>query len=388
MGALSVLAAGLSLLILVLTLRTARSVSRVSDRSDVLKIIVGGGGALVMGAIAGTSTPVAAMVGAVAAGGALGWYQGQQIDMGVRDGKVVARRTALGAGLWAGGLIAMQVAGLGSRVQVFKVGQAIAIFSVAVTAGLIAGRRPTLLETKAIAKGGAVVAVIAGVLTLVGSVDATALPILAQCCGEAHFSDGSIALNTVVGVGVMLAYMSLYLRDSGQELREIVPDEWQERLTKAVQANGGTESGQAKATMMPPEVEAPSEPAGQPEATAMLASPPDAPSEPLAPPTDEPVPSVVVEPPATSGLPDPPEGSFDGFEPVDVADGVETAGLDGVAPSLDAIVDGDESLADIGGQVFEVTKGAVDVARASHDDEDPGWFEPLAGPSVEKDQAE
>ncbi len=135
-----IVSAGFSALVLFLSLRKASKEVRVRPGLEWARVGVGVGGVLIMGVIVGTQTPVPLAVGAVFVGATIGFFQGQQIVVTLRDSQLWAQRTVWGIALFSAGLVAMQLAGLSSRTGLFRFGQAVSYFSIAVGIGLIAGR--------------------------------------------------------------------------------------------------------------------------------------------------------------------------------------------------------------------------------------------------------
>ncbi|MCP3857605.1 MAG: hypothetical protein GY698_23245, partial [Actinomycetia bacterium] len=94
-----------------------------------------------MGSITGASTPVGIALLCAVGGLAVGFWQGRETVVRLIDGELFAKRTLIGVVLWSGGLAGMQLAGLGNRSGLFSVGQAIGIFSMSTTVGLVVGRK-------------------------------------------------------------------------------------------------------------------------------------------------------------------------------------------------------------------------------------------------------
>lgn len=145
-----VLSTAFSVTVLFLTLSKAARETRIRHWIEYARVAVGLGGALLLGVIVGVQTPPLIAVAAVAGGSAVGYFQGQQTTVSIRESNLWATRTMWGILVWAAGLIAMQVAGLGSRTGIFQLGQAISMFSISVGLGLIVGRRP--VEARATAE--------------------------------------------------------------------------------------------------------------------------------------------------------------------------------------------------------------------------------------------
>ncbi|MCP4962244.1 MAG: hypothetical protein GY925_23620 [Actinomycetia bacterium] len=150
-----IVSAGVSVAALVVALRAAAREVRIRRWLEVTRVAVGLGGVLLMGAITGVQTAAGLAIGAVAAGGLVGFIQGRQTIVSIRDSKLWAKRTVWGIVVFAAGLIAMQLAGLGSRTGAFRFGQAVALFSISVGIGLALGRPAPSSATPPIAPGGA-----------------------------------------------------------------------------------------------------------------------------------------------------------------------------------------------------------------------------------------
>ncbi len=136
-----ILSTGLSLTVMFFALRGAASEVRIRVRLEWARVAVGVGGVVIMGVIVGAHTPLVTAVIVIGGGGLAGFVQGQQIVVSQRETQLWAKRTVWGIILWSAGLIGMQLAGLGARTGVFRVGQAIALFSISVGLGVMAGRR-------------------------------------------------------------------------------------------------------------------------------------------------------------------------------------------------------------------------------------------------------
>ena len=135
-----VLASLLSAVVLLVSLRLANREVRVRAGLEWARIAVGIGGAVLLGVIVGVQTPWLLAIAAIAIGGVIGYMQGLQTIVSIRESKLWAKRTIWGIALWSAGLIAMQLAGLGSRTGMFKIGQTISLFSMSIALGLIIGR--------------------------------------------------------------------------------------------------------------------------------------------------------------------------------------------------------------------------------------------------------
>ncbi len=138
-----VFSTAVSAAVLYLSLRRAAREVRIRASFEWARIVLGIGGAFIVGVVVGVQTPQALAVAAIVAGGSIGYFQGQQTIVSIRDSKPWAKRTIWGIALWSAGLIAMQLAGLGSKTGLFRLGQAISFFSMSVALGLIVGRPET-----------------------------------------------------------------------------------------------------------------------------------------------------------------------------------------------------------------------------------------------------
>lgn len=135
-----VFSTAVSAAVLYLSLRKAAREVRIRAGFEWARIVLGIGGVFTVGVVVGVQTPRALTVGAVVVGGAIGYFQGQQTLVFLRDSKLWAKRTVWGIALWSVGLVAMQAAGLGSKTGLFRLGQAISFFSMSVALGIIVGR--------------------------------------------------------------------------------------------------------------------------------------------------------------------------------------------------------------------------------------------------------
>ena len=134
------ISSALSGAILTYTLSRAGKESKIRPAFEWARAALGLTTLLVMGWLIGTHTEPVLAVAAVAVGGVLGISQGRQTVVTVKPDGLWATRTLWGIIFWSIGLIAMQLAGLSTRTGTFKFGQAITMFSVAVTVGMIFGR--------------------------------------------------------------------------------------------------------------------------------------------------------------------------------------------------------------------------------------------------------
>ncbi|MFV1992108.1 MAG: hypothetical protein ACC652_15355, partial [Acidimicrobiales bacterium] len=146
--AVMVAGAGLSVLVTAFALLTARRAARVRSGFEVARVVLGLGTVFVLAAVTGVSTSASLIALAGAAGLAFGFVQGRSLVVELRDERIFATRSLLGVGVWAVGLVAMQLAGLGSRTGLFALGQAVAIFSVAMLIGVMWGRAAPVQQAR------------------------------------------------------------------------------------------------------------------------------------------------------------------------------------------------------------------------------------------------
>jgi hypothetical protein len=125
-----------------------RRQARIRFGFDVARAVVGVTAILVMAAVAGVTTPVGAVGGAIAAGLALGFLQGSSVQVASGERGFYARRSPLGIVLWGVGIVAMQAAGLAARSGMVRIGQTIAWFSVCLGVGLMVGRSGPLRDAR------------------------------------------------------------------------------------------------------------------------------------------------------------------------------------------------------------------------------------------------
>jgi len=150
----------LSLVGLVVALLLVRRETRIRPRLDAFRIVIVVGVAVLSMIIFSRAAPLWAVVPAVGGGLVLGWLQGRNLSVRVDGDKILAKRGMIAILAFAAGLIATQVAGLANRTGVVSLGVALSFLSAAVTAGLIAGRQPKLVQARQIR--GAMIAVLVG----------------------------------------------------------------------------------------------------------------------------------------------------------------------------------------------------------------------------------
>ena len=133
---------------LVLTIRGARSATRIRTGFDVARSVVAVVAIVVMAVITGVATRSELLVAAVIAGGALGVAQGAALRVEVTVRGLVARRSSIGLVLWGSGIAVMQLGGAASRVGVVQLGQTLGVFSAAMGLGLLLGRRGPMARAR------------------------------------------------------------------------------------------------------------------------------------------------------------------------------------------------------------------------------------------------
>lgn len=153
MQAIVIVTSIISVLALLLAIVTARLERPINVGRDVLRIVLAATSIGAMSAITGVTTPIAAAAGAAALGLLAGVVQGLATEVREHDGRLWFRRGLLGAAVFIVGMIGMQAAGIGSRTGVFKVGQAIAIFSACSLVGVMIGRAPKARRPQPLASG-------------------------------------------------------------------------------------------------------------------------------------------------------------------------------------------------------------------------------------------
>ncbi len=157
MQGIGVAATVLSACGVVVAIVMARKEARVRPGFDGLRLLLTAGGIAVMAAVTAVSTPAAFVALAVVGGTSIGWAQGRATTVRIVDGRAMARRSAMGIGLFGAGMLVMQISGLMSRAGVFRIGQAISYFSAALAAGVLFGREPRLRQANAATTGAALV---------------------------------------------------------------------------------------------------------------------------------------------------------------------------------------------------------------------------------------
>ncbi len=148
---------------LAMALLLVRRPSRIRPAMEYMRVVFALGGAVVMMSVFSAGAPIWAVAVALAGGAGLGLLQGHNLTIMASTKGLMAKRSALAILAFAAGLLATQVAGLLNRTGVISIGLALSFLSAAMAAGLIAGRRPALIDARSAAGLGAVL-LIAGLL--------------------------------------------------------------------------------------------------------------------------------------------------------------------------------------------------------------------------------
>ncbi len=149
---------------LAMALLLVRRPSRIRPAMEYLRVVFALGGAVVMMSVFSAGAPLWAVAVALAGGSALGLLQGHNLTIMASTKGLMAKRSALAIIAFAAGLLATQVAGLLNRTGVISIGLALSFLSAAMAAGLIAGRRPALIDARSAAGLGAVLMIAGSVI--------------------------------------------------------------------------------------------------------------------------------------------------------------------------------------------------------------------------------
>ncbi|MBI2169732.1 MAG: hypothetical protein HYU28_09585 [Actinobacteria bacterium] len=170
MRVIAILPFALSLALLALAVATVRREGRVKPRSDVVRLIIAAGTALLVGAAMSVSTPGGVVIGATLAGVVVGAIQGANLQVRLTPGGVFTRRGVVAVTAWALGTGAAQLAGIANRADAVRLGLTVSFFSAGLTLGLMIGRSRAIENARATAStaSAAVLAVVLGVGVLVG----------------------------------------------------------------------------------------------------------------------------------------------------------------------------------------------------------------------------
>ena len=172
MVAVGIAATALTVLALLLMLRTWRRETRVRVWLDGTRVVIAAGSIIGMMLVLGIVTPIWLGLAAGAVGLLLGAGQGRGLKVRWTERGAVARRTLLGllaAGL---GIIVIQAAATLNRAGIVRMGLAVSFISIGITVGLIWGRRRPMRAARSapgrVAAAAGVVVVLATVLLSVG----------------------------------------------------------------------------------------------------------------------------------------------------------------------------------------------------------------------------
>lgn len=114
--------------------------SRLRPVFDIVRIVVQIAVVVTIPMLTGVTTPTTMLLGAVALGGAVGFFQGQHLEVAIEGKKIFVNRSIVGFVIWGGGLILMQAAGLANRTGLVQIGQGISWLSIGIAVGLLLGR--------------------------------------------------------------------------------------------------------------------------------------------------------------------------------------------------------------------------------------------------------
>lgn len=154
----------LSLLGVAVALLLMRRESRVRPKLDVARMVIVLVVAAVSSVLLSRDAPVWAVLAAVAVGGILGFLQGSRMTLRAAGTRIYAKRTAWALVAFAAGLAVTQIAGLANRTGAITVGVALSFLSAAMTGGVIAGRRPHLVELRQASAAVLMVVAVAGIV--------------------------------------------------------------------------------------------------------------------------------------------------------------------------------------------------------------------------------
>lgn len=146
--ALAIVATAVSAALLLRSLRRGRAPAVVRQVFDAARGVVQLAAVVAIVVITGVRSPLPLLLIAVGVGLATGAFIGSTLQLELRERRVFARRSIVGAAVWGGGLMVAQLAGIADRAGVFRVGQAISWFGLAVAIGTFAGRSSRLGELR------------------------------------------------------------------------------------------------------------------------------------------------------------------------------------------------------------------------------------------------
>ena len=125
---------------LLLAVFFVRRETRIRPGRDVLRFALSMATAVAMTLVHGAGTPVPWIAVALAAGAALGVFQGAQVRLRADAGRLYARRTIPGVIGWGAGVTLLQLAGVFGRAGLVPLGTAGSFFGAALLGGMVLGR--------------------------------------------------------------------------------------------------------------------------------------------------------------------------------------------------------------------------------------------------------
>ena len=149
-----------SLLGLALTFLLIRRETRLRPKIDFARLIIVSATAVAMMLIFSKGAPVWAVGVAVGAGLGLGYLQGQNVAVRLTERGLMAKRTSWAIVAFAASLILSQIAGLLNRTGAIALGIALSFLSAALTAGLLVGRHPRIVQARQAVAGATLVLLI------------------------------------------------------------------------------------------------------------------------------------------------------------------------------------------------------------------------------------
>lgn len=139
---------GLSIAGLVVAVRVLRREVPVRTKFDVIRLGISLGSALLITVVLSVDTPPVLVGAALVAGAAVGFLQGQGMNVRFDGDQVFARRSVLAILAWGSGMIVAQGAGLLNRAGTVSVGLAVAYFSAAMVGGTMLGRNQAIAKAR------------------------------------------------------------------------------------------------------------------------------------------------------------------------------------------------------------------------------------------------
>ena len=133
---------------LAVSIALSRRATRIRPGFDAARVVVSVGAVLVMAAVTGVSTPRGLILVALGTGAGLGFAQGYNLEVEVRDERLFARRGVVGIVLWGVGVIIMQGAGVAAWTGAVRLGQTISYLAIGLTVGLLFGRNDKMQRAR------------------------------------------------------------------------------------------------------------------------------------------------------------------------------------------------------------------------------------------------